>query len=232
MEDKKLKKKRRLAIIIGAGLLGGLLFLILAMMMLFQSDLPSLDQLHNIQPSLAARVLDKDGKLLKEFYKQRRLMIPYEKIPPYMTDCLLAVEDRRFYDHWGIDLRRLAGALVHNFVSMDLTSQGASTLTQQLARSLFLSPEKIVSRKIKEALTAIKIEQTYSKQQILELYLNQHYFGKGAYGIEAAASTYFSKHASELTLPECAVLVGVLKSPNPYNPINHPDKAIRRRNIV
>jgi len=232
MEDKKLRKKRRLAILIGASMLGIFLLLILGLIAIFQSDLPSLDQLHNIQPSLSARVLDKNGKLLKEFYKQRRLMIPYEKIPPYMTDCLLAVEDRRFYDHWGIDLRRLAGAFVHNLVSMNLTSQGASTLTQQLARSLFLSPEKIVSRKIKEALTAIKIEQTYSKQQILELYLNQHYFGKGAYGIEAAASTYFSKHASELTLPECAVLVGVLKSPNPYNPINHPDKAIRRRNIV
>jgi penicillin-binding protein 1A len=232
MIDKKKMKKRRLAIIIGLSLLAGLLAIILTLIMLFQSELPSLDQLHNIQPSLSARVLDKDGKLLKEFYKQRRQMIPYEKIPPYMTDCLLAVEDRRFYDHWGVDLRRLAAAFFHNLVNMDLTSQGASTLTQQLARSLFLTPEKIVSRKIKEALTAVKIEQTYSKQQILELYLNQHYFGKGAYGIEAAAGTYFSKHADELTLPECAVLVGVLKSPNPYNPINHPDKAIKRRNIV
>jgi penicillin-binding protein 1A len=158
--------------------------------------------------------------------------VPYNKIPPYLIDCLLAVEDRKFYDHWGVDTRRIIGALLHNIISFNLTAQGASTLTQQLARTLFLTPEKLFSRKIKEMLTAIKIERTYSKDQILQMYLNQHYFGKGAYGIQAAAQIYFSKNAEELTLPESAILIGLLKSPSPYNPINHPDRALIRRNIV
>lgn len=199
---------------------------------IYQKDLPSLAQLHNIEPSLITRVYDRNDILLKEYYNQRRMLVPYNKIPPYLIDCLLAVEDRKFYDHWGVDSRRVIAAFIHNILSFDLTAQGASTLTQQLARTLFLTPEKLFSRKIKEMLTATKIERTYSKDQILEMYLNQHYFGKGAYGIQAAAQIYFSKNAEELTLPECAILIGLLKSPTPYNPINHPDKALIRRNIV
>ena len=204
----------------------------LVLYLAYRKDLPSLAQLHNIEPSLITRVYDSNGNVLKEFYNQRRMLVPYNKIPPYLIDCLLAVEDRKFYTHWGADLQRIAGAALHNIMSFDLTAQGASTLTQQLARNLFLTPEQIFSRKIKEALTAIKIERTYSKDQILEMYLNQHYLGKGAYGIQAAAQTYFSKNASELTLPESALLIGLLKSPNPYNPIDYPDRALRRRNIV
>jgi len=219
-------------LLIGLGLLVCVAGLGLIIVLSYQDELPSLDQLHNIQPSLSARVLDRNGHLLKEFFRQRRVLVPYEKIQPYMIDCLLAVEDRRFYQHWGVDTRRLFIALMQNIMSLDLTAQGASTLTQQLTRSLFYTSEKLFSRKMKEFLTAIKIEQTYSKQQIIEMYLNQHYFGKGAYGIEAAAETYFSKSAEKLTLPECAILVGLLKSPNRYNPIGHPDRALARRNIV
>jgi len=226
------KQGFRLPILIGLGLILSFVILGLIMQSIFKKDLPSLAQLHNIEPSLVTRVYDKDGNLLKEFYNQRRMLVPYNKIPPYLIDCLLAVEDRRFYDHWGVDIRRILGAFIHNVKSFDLKAQGASTLTQQLARNLFLTPKQEFSRKIKEALTAIKIEQAYSKDQILEMYLNQHYLGKGAYGIQAAAQIYFSKNAWELTLPESALIIGLLKSPNPYNPIDHPERAMRRRNMV
>jgi penicillin-binding protein 1A len=197
-----------------------------------EKDLPSLAELHNIQPSLITRVYDRNGILLKEFYNERRILIPYDKIPPYLIDCLLATEDRRFYDHWGVDIRRIAGATLHNLIKLNMTSEGASTLTQQLARKLFLTPEKSYIRKMKEALTAVKIERVYSKNEILQMYLNKHYFGRGAYGIQAAAQVYFSKDAWDLTLPDCAVLIGLLKAPNRYSPIEHPDRALVRRNTV
>jgi len=182
-----------------------------------QSDLPSLAQLHNIQPSLITKVYDRNGELLKEFYQERRILVSFNEIPPYLIDCLLATEDRRFYSHWGIDLKRIFGATASNILKMDLTAEGASTITQQLARKLFLTPEKNYIRKIKEALTAIKIENTYSKNEILQLYLNQNYFGRGAYGIQAAAQTYFAKDARDLTLSDCALLIGLLKAPNRYS---------------
>lgn len=228
----KEKTGMRPFILMGMGLILLSIIIGLFMYLYFRRDLPSLAQLHNIEPSLITRVYDKDGNLLKEFYNQRRMLVPYNRIPPYLVDCLLAVEDRRFYDHWGVDLRRIFGAFLHNIKSFDLKAQGASTLTQQLARNLFLTSRQTYSRKIREALTSIRIEQTYSKDQILEMYLNQHYLGKGAYGIQAAAQLYFSKNAWELTLPESAVIIGLLKSPNPYNPIDHPDRAERRRNVV
>ena len=228
----KVKKGKTPYLLIGLGLILFCIITGLIMYLTYKKDLPSLAQLHNIEPSLITRVYDKDSNLLKEYYNQRRVLVPYNKIPPYLIDCLLAVEDRRFYDHWGVDIRRIAGATLHNIKSFDLKAQGASTLTQQLARNLFLTSVQTFSRKIKEALTAVKIERTYSKDQILEMYLNQHYLGKGAYGIQAAAHIYFSKNAWELTLPESAMIIGLLKSPNPYNPIDHPERAKWRRNIV
>lgn len=222
-------------VLLGIGLAIGALVIILLTARALENDLPSLAQLHNIKPSLITRVYDRNGILLKEFYNERRILVPYDKIPPYLVDCLLATEDRKFYSHWGVDIQRILGATVHNLARLSLTREGASTLTQQLARSLFpdyLSPEKSYIRKIKEALTAIRIERTYSKNEILQMYLSQNYFGRGAYGIQAAAQTYFSKDAWELTLPDCAVLVGLLKAPNRYSPIEHPDRAQLRRNIV
>ena len=217
---------------IGAALAILVIIISLVVSSAVEKDLPSLAELHNIQPSLITRVYDRNGVLLKEFYNERRILIPYDKIPPYLIDCLLATEDRRFYDHWGVDVKRIAGATLHNLIKLNMTSEGASTLTQQLARKLFLTPEKSYVRKIKEALTAIKIERVYSKNEILQMYLNKHYFGRGAYGIQAAAQVYFSKDAWDLTLPDCAVLIGLLKAPNRYSPIEHPDRALMRRNIV
>ncbi len=223
------------SVIAGLILLALILFIGIIVLISLGRDLPSLAKLHDIQPSLITHVYDRNGVLLKEFYNERRMLIPYEKIPPYLVDCLLATEDRKFYSHWGVDIRRIVGATIHNLTRLSLTREGASTLTQQLARSLFpkvLSPEKSYVRKIKEALTAVRIERTYSKNEILQMYLNQNYFGRGAYGIQAAAQVYFGKDAWDLSLSDCAVLIGLLKAPNRYSPIEHPDRALLRRNIV
>jgi penicillin-binding protein 1A len=224
------------AMLIGLMILGMVVIIGIVVARTMGRDLPSLAKLHDIQPSLITHVYDRNGTLIKEFYNERRMLIPYNKIPPYLIDCLLATEDRKFYSHWGVDLERIVGATVHNLTRLSLTREGASTLTQQLARNLFptvLAPsERSYTRKIREALTAIKIERTYSKNEILQMYLNQNYYGRGAYGIQAAAQVYFSKDAWDLTLSDCAVLVGLLKAPNRYSPIEHPDRAIMRRNIV
>jgi penicillin-binding protein 1A len=220
---------------VGLAILLVTVFIGLVLIKAFERDLPSLAQLHDLKPSLITRLYDRNGVLLKEFYNQRRILVPFDQMPPYLIDCLLATEDRRFYTHWGVDIRRIFGATFHNIMNLSLTREGASTITQQLARFLFpkvLSPEKNYTRKIKEALTAVRIERTYSKEEILQMYLNQHYFGRGAYGIQAAAQVYFSKNAWELSMQDCAVLVGLLKAPNRYSPIDHPDRAISRRNIV
>ncbi|HEX9911793.1 MAG TPA: transglycosylase domain-containing protein, partial [candidate division Zixibacteria bacterium] len=197
----------------------------------YKKNLPSLAQLHNIEPNLSTKLYAADGKLIKEFYTERRTLIPLKEMPSYLVDALLAAEDRKFYSHWGIDLTGTARALTTALLHLKKI-QGASTITQQLSRTLFLTPERTLTRKIKEALTAIKIERTYSKDEILEMYLNQCYFGEGAYGIEAAAQVFFSKDAKDLNLPECALLVGVLPSPNRYTPLKYPDLALGRRNSV
>jgi penicillin-binding protein 1A len=217
---------------IGLASLGGAILFGIILALILQSDLPSPAQLNNIQPRLITRVFDRNDELLKEFYTERRILVPYREIPPYLIDCLLATEDRKFYSHWGVDTRRIMGALIHNIMSFNLRAEGASTITQQLSRSLFLTREKTLTRKLKEALTALRIESTYSKNEIIQMYLNHHYFGPGSYGIQAASQLYFSKDAQELTLLDCAVLVGLLKAPSRYNPLAHPDRALRRRNIV
>ncbi|HWR82685.1 MAG TPA: PBP1A family penicillin-binding protein, partial [Candidatus Deferrimicrobium sp.] len=197
----------------------------------YQSDLPSFDQLHNIEPSLTTKVYDRSGVLLKEFYSENRVLTPYRDFPPHLVDMLLASEDREYYDHWGINLRRVIIVAALNLLKWEKAA-GASTVTQQLARMLFLTRERTFARKIKEALTAIKLERTYSKQEIVEMYLNQYYFGRGAYGIAAAARTFFSKPVRELNVLECATLIGVLKAPNINSPFTDPERALRARNRV
>jgi penicillin-binding protein 1A len=216
----------------GCGLIILAVFAGISISLIFQKDLPSPAQLHNIQPNLITRVYDRNGQTLMEYYTERRILIPFSQIPPYLVDCLLATEDRKFFSHWGVDTRRIVGATIHNIMQFDLTAEGASTITQQLARSLFLTREKTYIRKIKEALTALKIERTYSKNEILQMYLNHSYFGPGAYGIQAAAQLYFSKDAQDLTLSEGAILIGLLKAPSRYSPLDYPERAVKRRNIV
>ncbi len=197
----------------------------------YQSELPSFEQLHNIEPSLKTKIYDRNGILLKEFYTQNRVLTPFRDIPSHMVSMLLASEDREFYDHWGMNVRRVAIVAASNLLSWEIQA-GASTITQQLSRMLFLNREKTYERKLKEALTAIKLERTYSKEEIIEMYLNQYYFSRGAYGIAAAAQLFYSKTVPELDLNNCATLVGVLKGPNINSPFNNPDKALAARNRV
>ncbi|MDI6840643.1 MAG: PBP1A family penicillin-binding protein [bacterium] len=193
--------------------------------------LPSVTLLESYIPSKITRLYDRNGKVLHEFYEQRRIPIPLEDIPKPLIDATILAEDRKFYRHWGIDLSGITRAMLANILHLRVT-QGGSTITQQLARNLFLTQERSVLRKIKETLLAINIEHSYSKSDILELYLNQIYYGNGAYGVESAAELYFGKSATELSIAECALLAGLPRGPILYNPIIHPMSAIRRRAFV
>lgn len=197
----------------------------------FSRDLPSMARLEMIEPALKTRILAADSTVIKEFYLQDRILLSFDEIPDQVKQTFLAVEDRRFYRHFGIDLIRLSAAIWKDIMHWS-RGEGASTITQQLSRDLFLTKEKTFPRKIKEALLALRIERTYSKDEILEMYLNQIYFGSGSYGIEAAARRFFDITASELTLDQAALLAGLNKNPDGYNPFKNPDRALRRRNVV
>lgn len=198
---------------------------------IYRKDLPSLVQLHNIEPNLISKLYSSEEELIQEFYSERRIYVPLKRIPRLFIDALLAVEDRKFYDHWGVNSLAILRAFWANLTNFRIV-QGASTITQQLSKTLFLTPEKTIPRKIKEALTAIKIERTYSKDEILEMYINQCYFGKGAYGIQAAAQVYFNKEIEDLNISDCALLVGLLKAPGRYSPVEYPHLGLFRRNLV
>lgn len=200
-------------------------------MHIYNEELPSIEDLYNIEPSLITQIYARDGSVLQTYYNERRILIPFERIPKSMVHALVATEDSRFYDHWGISSYDLARAVYKNITS-GFGSQGASTITQQLARMLFLNRKVSLMRKFKEALTAIKIERTYSKNEIIEMYLNQYWFGLRSYGIQAAARAYFNKDAELLTVEESALLAALLRAPARYSPVNHPDRAVARRNFV
>ena len=218
--------------VLGAFLL--FLFLGILYFLYLIQGMPSLKELENINPALVTRIYSDDGKLIHELFTYKRIYVPYDKIPPHTIQALLATEDREFFRHWGINIKRIPKALLVDLLSMSFR-QGFSTITMQLARNLYTKKigfRKNINRKLREILTAIQIERTYSKKEILEMYLNMAYFGHGAYGVESAARRYFGKHASELTPDESAILIALLKSPAYYSPINHPDKAKQRRNLV
>ena len=206
---------------------------VLGIVLALSINLPSLEQLENYDPDLVTRIYSSDGKVLTELFVQKRNFVELDKIPYYMQEAVVASEDQRFYDHWGLSLRSVARAVVVNTLSLSYR-QGFSTLTQQLARNLYKSIgfEDSLIRKLKEVITAIQIERTYTKDEILEMYLNTVHFGHGTYGVEAATKQYFGKESIDLTLDEAALLVGLLPAPRNYSPINHPDKALRRRNTV
>ncbi|MFQ5656293.1 MAG: penicillin-binding protein 1A [Candidatus Methylomirabilales bacterium] len=191
-------------------------------------DLPPLDILEEYQPSLVTTLFDDQGKPFATFYEQKRILVPLANIPRFLRDAVIAVEDSRFYQHHGLDPRGIMRAFWTNLKCLCL-AEGGSTITQQLAKVLFFTPEKSLTRKMKEALLSLKIEQKYSKDKILELYFNQIYFGHGAYGVEAAAQTYFNKSLDELNLAEAAMLAGLPRAPNTYSPILDPERARRRR---
>ena len=198
----------------------------------FSRDLPSMERLEMIEPALKTRILARDSSVIKEFYEENRIFLPLDQIPLSVQRTFIAVEDRRFYKHSGIDLQRL-------FVTAwkDLThwnrAQGASTITQEISTDLFLNKkEQTFPRKIREALLAFKIERTYSKDEILEMYLNQIYFGEGTYGIEAASRRFFGKSVKDIGLNQTALLAGLPKNPGGYNPFTNPERAANRVNLV
>ncbi len=194
-------------------------------------DLPPLEELRGYHPSLVTKVYSDDQRVIGEFYVERRTIAPLQSIPKDLSSAIIAVEDARFFEHKGIDLLGIIRAFLANLEALKI-KQGASTITQQLARSLFLSPERSLKRKMTEVLLARRMEKALSKEEILETYLNQIYFGHGAYGVQSAARTYFGKDVGELTLAESALLAGLPRSPNEYSPINHPERAKQRQEIV
>jgi penicillin-binding protein 1A len=182
--------------------------------------------------SEATMIYDVDGELLTKLFKENRVYVPLERIPEDLKNAIIAIEDTKFYVHHGIDLWGIGRAMVNNIMKGDLLDQGASTITQQLARNAFLSLDKNYLRKIQEAYLAIQFERMYTKSEILEMYLNEIFLGHSAYGVETASLQYFGKSVEDLTLSESALVAGLPQSPNNYSPLRNPELAIKRRNIV
>src|ERR1700757_4854871 len=201
------------------------------LLLVYSTDLPQVEELERYRPSSVTELYDDHGRIIGSFALQRRVVASYEDYPQVLRDALISIEDKDFYRHWGVNVWRIAGAAYRDVQSRGRV-QGASTLTMQLARNLFLSPDRSFQRKIQEAVLAIQIERRFTKAQIFTLYANQIFLGHGAYGFESASEYYFSKPAKKLTLDEAALLAGLPKAPQYYSPIVHPDRALKRRNLV
>jgi penicillin-binding protein 1A len=195
------------------------------------SGLPPMAALEDYAPSLTTRVYDIKGGVVAELSIEKRALLPLAKIPVDLQGAVIAVEDDNFMHHWGISPKGMIRSAIRNFVARRVV-QGASTITQQLAKQIFLKPERKISRKIREVLLALQIERNFSKQEILQFYLNQVYFGEGAYGAQAAAKNYFGKEISDMTLADCAMLAGLIRAPHANSPFVNPDNARKRRSVV
>lgn len=201
------------------------------LMLVYSVDLPQIQDLERYRPSTTTDLYDRKGRIVGSFALERRIVVNYDSFAPILRQAVISIEDKNFESHWGVNMLRIAGAVIHDLRSHGRT-QGASTLTMQLARNLFLSSERTYARKIQEAYLAIQIERAFTKQQIFTLYGNQIYLGSGMYGFEAASEFYFSKHAKDLNLTEAALLAGLPKGPVAYSPLLNPEKCMRRRNLV
>jgi penicillin-binding protein 1A len=197
---------------------------------LLSFNLPTWEEIQSYKPPVSTRVLDCKGRLLGEFFEQKRKVIKLAEIPKYLIEALIVVEDKRFYSHCGIDVIRIIGAFFYNLKSFSIR-QGASTITQQLARNMFLTYKRDIIRKLKELVLAIKLEKSYTKEEILERYLNQVYFGYGLYGIETAAQGFLGKSVKDLTLSEACFLISIIKSPSYYSPYKNFDLVLKRRDF-
>ncbi len=197
----------------------------------YSDGLPDVLELKNYQPSTISRVYDDRDDLLAEFYIEKRIVIPFRDIPLRIKQATLAVEDSNFYSHFGIDPKAIARATIKNLQAGHVV-EGGSTITQQLAKTLFLTFEQKLERKIREAILAVRMELVFDKDEILEMYLNQIYYGHGTYGVEAAARAYFGKTVADLSITECAMLAGLPKAPNHYSPYKNMEKALKRRDHV
>ena len=201
------------------------------LVLVYSVDLPQIAELEHYRPSTTTELYDVHGRSFGSFALERRVVVGYSDFAPVLRQAVISTEDRDFESHWGVNLFRVAGAAWHDLFSKG-RAQGASTLTMQLARNLFLSNERTASRKLQEVFLSLQIEHSFTKEQIFTLYGNQIYLGSGVYGFEAGAEYYFSKHANQLTLPEAALLAGLPKGPVEFSPLLSPERAFRRRNVV
>jgi penicillin-binding protein 1A len=234
MRSRREPGKRKLAGRFTYGILFGLAAIagsLAGLTLVYSVDLPQINDLERYRPSTTTTLLDQKGRPFGSFALERRVIVNYEDFSPVLRSAVISIEDKNFQSHWGINVFRVAGALWHDIASHG-RAQGASTLTMQLARNLFLSSERTTARKVQEAYLAIQIERSFTKEQIFTLYGNQIYLGHGMYGFEAASEFYFSKHANELNLTEAALLAGLPKGPVAYSPLLNPEKALKRRNLV
>ena len=207
------------------------------------ADIPSFEELENPESKLATQVIAEDGEILTTFHIENRSFVSYDELSPYLVEAAIATEDVRFYDHSGIDFISLGRVLFKTLLMSDSSQGGGSTITQQLAKTLYPRTDvssripgvyqmKMVWVKLKEWITAVKLERNYTKEEIMDMYMNAIFFGSNAYGIKAAAQTFFAKNPSDLTVEESAMLVGMVNKPTRYNPALNPDKALVRRNFV
>jgi penicillin-binding protein 1A len=192
------------------------------------ADLPDIDTLQHYTPPLVTRIYDRNNEIVSELFTERRTVLPLSEIPVNLQNAFMATEDQSFFQHWGINLKGITRAMIAN-LRHGRVVEGGSTITQQLSKVLFFSQKKTLARKIRELLLALELEHNYSKEEIFQMYMNQIYFGHGAYGVEAAARTFFGKHAKELNLAECALLGGLPRSPKTYSPFLNPVNAQHRR---
>ena len=218
------------------------LFLLMILLVWIFADIPSFEELENPDSKLATEVIADDGQILTTFHIENRSYVAYEDLSPYLVQAAVATEDLRFYRHSGIDFQSLGRVLFKTLLLSDSSQGGGSTITQQLAKTLYpradvssripgFSKVKMVWIKLKEWITAVKLERDYTKNEILDMYLNAVFFGSSAYGVRAAAQTFFAKEPSELTVEESATLIGMVNKPTRYNPALHPDKSLSRRNF-
>lgn len=228
---KKIKSQWALAFRI-LGLAGCVLFgLMIGALWYYQDGLPPTAELKNYTLRSGSEVYDSDGRMIFLFAYEKRKLVSVKELPPHLIDALISTEDKRFYSHFGVDPIRMARALMIDLRTGDF-SQGASTITQQMARNMFLTLDKTISRKMREIVLAFKIEASFTKEEILEIYLNKIFWGKQNHGVETASLYYFNKHARDLSLPESALIVGMIQRPNYYDPFKHPERARERRDVV
>ncbi|WP_232367171.1 penicillin-binding protein 1A [Desulfocicer vacuolatum] len=210
-------------VLLGAGVTGFYFYI--------SKDLPHINSLNDYRPATVSTVFSDDGRKIGEFFRERRIVIPLDQMPDHLKNAFIAAEDSRFREHAGVDFAGILRAFIKN-IRAGAIVQGGSTITQQVTKSFFLSPERTYERKIKEVILAHRIDRRFSKNEILFLYLNQIYLGHGAYGVEAAAENYFGKHAKDLSLAECSMLAGLPQAPSKYSPFRHYDRARQRQIYV
>ncbi len=219
-----------LPVLVFCGLASGTLGAVIGGYWAFSTDLPKIPDLKSYRPKTVSTFYAEDGSIIGLFYKQKRFPVPLKSLPSRVINAFLAAEDSRFFSHSGVDLLGILRALVKN-MEAGTFAQGGSTITQQVTRNFLLSNEKTISRKIREAILASRLERTLSKNEILDIYLNEIYLGKGSYGVEAAARTYFGKPAAEMTIGEAALVAGLVSNPTKYSPARSYEPAVKRRNF-